>query len=84
MTIDKLDIEIKSSSSKASTAINKLKQSLEKLDKTSTKNTSSLGSLNEKLKAINMTAKLGAIAIVANRTGFIVSLPIFTQNPITP
>lgn len=69
MTIDNLEIEIKSSSEKASTGIDKLRNSLKKLNNTSTRSKSGLSTLNTELKKINLTAKLGAIAVVANRTG---------------
>ena len=69
MTIDKLDIEIKASAQGASSGIDRLTKALEKLDKTSTKNKDSLTTLKDQLKGLNMTAKFGAIAIVANRVG---------------
>lgn len=69
MTIDNLEIEIKSSSEKASTGIDKLTEALKKLNNTSAKSKDGLGSLKDNLKGLNLSAKLGAITIVANRTG---------------
>ena len=54
MTIDNLEIEIKSSSEKASTGIDKLRQSLKKLNNTSTRSKSGLSTLNTELKKINL------------------------------
>ena len=80
MTIDSLEIEIKSSSEKASTGIDKLRKSLSKLNNTSTRSKSGLSSLNNELKKINLTAKLGAIAVVANKTGQVLSNLVSKSN----